>query len=220
MNRYKTDLLDLRCMDCMELLRDTPDNYYELCICDPPYGINVAEMNMGAGKGKRCSKIENRKWEVKGWDSSPPDAEYFEHLFRVSQRQIIWGGNYFNLPPSKYFAIWDKGEGMRGRSFAEGEYAWVSHGGTRIGRFNPVDGDRIHPTQKSVKLYNWLLHNYAKEGDRILDTHLGSCSIAIACHYAGYHLTGCELDEDYFKAGVERVKLETAQRDMFTEGLI
>jgi len=213
MERYQTDLLDLRLGDCMDLMREMPDNHWDLAIVDPPYGIDVANMNMGVGKSERCAKIENRKWTPKDWDVAP-DQKYFTELFRVSKNQIIWGGNYFNLPPSKYFAIYDKGEGMRGRSFAEGEYAWVSSGGTRIKSFNPVDADRIHPTQKPVALYNWLLHNYAKPGDRILDTHLGSMSIAIACHYKGFHLTGTELDKDYFTAGVERVKKETAQMEL------
>jgi site-specific DNA-methyltransferase (adenine-specific) len=217
MTHYKTDTLDLRLMDCMDLMREFPDKHFQLAICDPPYGINIAQMNLGAGNSPRCSKIENRKWEVKSWDSSPPPQEYFDELFRVSENQIIWGGNYFNLPPSQYFAIWDKGEGMRGRSFAEAEYAWARSGGTRLKQINPVDRERIHPCQKSVELYRWLLANYAKQGDKILDTHLGSMSHAIAAHYSGVHLTGCELDPDYFAAGIARVKAETAQMDMFAD---
>lgn len=213
-DRYQTDLLDLRCMDCMEMLRDTPDKAFDLAIVDPPFGIDVANMNMGAGSGQRCSKLKNRKWEKSNWDTEKPRPEYFQDLFRVSRNQIIWGGNNFHLPVSKYFAVWDKGEGMRGRSFSECEYAWVRSGGTRITSINPVDPDRIHVCQKPVALYNWLLHNYAKPGDRILDTHGGSFSLAIACHYKGFHLTGCELDPDYFRAGVERVKRETAQQEL------
>jgi len=201
--------------DCMEYMRGLPDDAFDLAIVDPPYGIDVANMNMGAGKSARCSKLENRKWEAKDWDSSIPSNEYFKELFRVSNRQVIWGGNYFNLPPSQYFAIWDKGEGMRGRSFAEGEYAWVSGGGTRIAQINPVDKARIHPTQKPVKLYQWLLANYAKSGDRILDTHLGSGSSAIAAHYGGFDFVGIELDEDYYRAACERFERETAQQAMF-----
>jgi len=212
---YKTDLLDIRNMDCMELMKQYEDNYFDLAIVDPPYGIGVAEMNMGAGKGVRCSKIENRNWTPKKWDNTTPDDNYFMEIFRVSERQVIWGGNYFALPPSRYFAIWDKGEGMRGRSFAEGEYAWVSKGGTRIIQLNPVDKSRIHPTQKPVKLYDWLLSRYAEKGQKILDTHMGSGSIAIACHYAECPLVACELDEDYYNAAVERIKRETQQLSLF-----
>ena len=209
--------LDLRLSDCMELMAQYPDKHFDLAIVDPPYGINVGKMNLGIGKGKACPKIENRKWKPKSWDDAPPDQAYFDELFRVSKRQVIWGGNYFTLPPSQYFAIWDKGDGMRGRSFAEGEFAWVSDGGTRIKTINPVDKDRIHPTQKPVKLYEWLLANYAKPGMRVLDTHLGSGSIAIACHYAGHHLTACEIDAEYYAQAVERIDRETAQRDFFSE---
>ena len=201
--------------DCMEYMTQIKGKAFDLAVVDPPYGIDVANMNMGAGSGARCSKIENRRWKPKDWDSSIPSDLYFTELFRVSSRQIIWGGNYFNLPPSQYFAIWDKGEGMRGRSFAEGEYAWVSSGGTRITSINPVDRDRYHPTQKPVKLYQWLLSNYAKPADRILDTHLGSGSSAIAAHYAGLEFVGIELDTDYYAAAVERFKRETAQEALF-----
>jgi site-specific DNA-methyltransferase (adenine-specific) len=210
-------LLDLRLADCMDVMREAPDNHWDLAIVDPPYGINVGQMNLGTGKGKRCPKIENRKWKPKAWDASSPKQSYFDELFRVSRRQVIWGGNYFTLPPSQYFAIWDKGEGMRGRSFAEGEFAWVSDGGTRIKTINPADKDRIHPTQKPVKLYDWLLANYAKPGDRILDTHMGSGSIAIACHFRGHPLTACEIDPEYFAAAKARIERETAQLTLFTE---
>lgn len=198
--------------DCLCAMREMPDNAFDLAIVDPPYGINVGQMNLGAGKSKRCSKIENRKWEPKEWDSQPPTDEYFTELFRVSRRQVIWGGNYFNLPPSQYFAVWDKGEGMRGRSFAEGELAWVSDGGTRIKRLSPVDRDRVHPTSKPVNLYKWLLKAYAKPGDRILDTHHGSGSNAIACLDMGFSITAYEIDKDYFHAACRRI--EEAQKQL------
>ena len=201
--------------DCMDLLKQTPDKYYDLCVCDPPYGIDIANMNMGAGKGKRASKLKNRKWNPKNWDSQPPNKEYFNELFRVSKNQIIWGGNYFDLPPSQYFAIWDKGEGLKGRSFAECEYAWVRSGGTRIIKINPVQKDRIHPTQKPVKLYDWIFKNYAKEGDKILDTHLGSGSSRIAAYKAGLDFIGCELDTEYFQAASKRFNEFKAQLTMF-----
>lgn len=192
--------------DCLEFMANVPDKHYELAIVDPPYGIDIAKMNMGVGKGKRCSKIENRKWVAKDWDYGTPDEEYFESLFATSLNQIIWGGNYFTLPPSQYFAIWDKGEGLYGRSFAEAEYAWVRSGGTRIAKINPVQKDRGHPTQKPVALYRWLLENYAKPGDKILDTHGGSGSIVIACHALGFALDWVELDPDYYEAAVKRFK--------------
>jgi site-specific DNA-methyltransferase (adenine-specific) len=234
MNRYKTDLLDLRCMDCMELLRDTPDKAYDLAIVDPPYGIGET-----AKRAKqRVPKTQSKKWKNRkapeyggseSWDDSPPSDEYFQELRRVSKNQIIWGANHFgNMDPSSGWIVWFKKRFDEVNDFSDAELAyssfkkgcrlfhlpWIGFGAVNVGE------NRIHPTQKPVALYKWLLHNYAKPGDKILDTHGGSMSIAIACHYAGYHLTGCELDEDYFKAGVERVKRETAQRDMFTEGLI
>lgn len=202
-------------IDCMEFMARYPDKYFELAIVDPPYGINIAKMNMGLGKGKNASKIENRKWVKKKWDIEKPDNLYFKDLFRVSKNQIIWGGNYFSLPISKYFAIWDKGEGMRGRSFAECEYAWVSNGGTRLLSLNPVDKNRFHPTQKPVALYRWLLTNYAKPGDKILDTHLGSGSSRIASYDLGFDFYSCELDKDYFEAQEKRFKEFASQQRMF-----
>jgi site-specific DNA-methyltransferase (adenine-specific) len=192
----------------MEYMKDQPDNAFDLAVCDPPYGIDVTKMNMGGRKTVKPDKSKN-------WDSAVPTQEYFSELFRVSKNQIIWGGNYFDLPCSQYFAIWDKGETMYGRDFAECEYAWVRKGGTRIFKKGPNQLDRIHPTQKPVKLYEWLLTNYAEKGQRILDTHLGSGSSAIAAHYFGVDFVGCELDEDYFKAAQERIDRETSQISMF-----
>jgi site-specific DNA-methyltransferase (adenine-specific) len=228
MNQYKTDLLDLRCMDCMDLLRDTPDNAFDLAIVDPPYGIGAA-LDKRGGQQHGKAAAPSKTYGSKEWDNKTPEDEWYNEIFRVSKNQIIWGANHLgNMPPSSCWIVWDKLNGENG--YADCELAWSSFT-SAVRRFtfrwagmlqgNMAEKEnRIHPTQKPVALYKWLLHNYAKPGDKILDTHLGSCSIAIACHYAGYHLTGCELDEDYFKAGVERVKLETAQRDMFTEGLI
>jgi site-specific DNA-methyltransferase (adenine-specific) len=184
--------------DNMQLMARYPDKYFDLAIVDPPYGIDINKMNMG---GRNTIKPDKNKL----WDKSIPTNDYFIELFRVSKNQIIWGGNYFLLPQSQYFAIWDKGETMYGRDFAECEYAWVNKGGTRIFKKNPNQPERIHPTQKPVALYKWLLKNYAKEGDKILDTHLGSGSIAIACHDMGFDLTACELEPDYFKAAMKRL---------------
>jgi site-specific DNA-methyltransferase (adenine-specific) len=194
-------------MDCMELLKATPDKFYDLAIVDPPYGIGINQMNMG---GRKTVKPTDKKW-----DNNVPTQEYFNELSRCSKRMIIWGGNYFNLPPSQYFAIWDKGESMYGRDFAEMELAWVSAGGTRIFKLNPNQLDRFHPTQKPVKLYEWLLTNYAKQGDKILDTHLGSGSHAIACNNLGFELTACELDKDYYEASIKRIKAANAQERLF-----
>ena len=200
-------MLDLRNMDCMELMRQYPDKHFDLAIVDPPYGIGVNSMNMGSRKTVTPTK--------KSWDNAIPDSLYFSELFRVSKNQIIWGGNYFDLPKNQYFAIWDKGETMYGRDFAECEFAWVRTGGTRIKKINPMQLDRFHPTQKPVALYRWLLSNYAKPGDLILDTHLGSGSIAIACHDLGFDLVGSELDADYFAAMNERISRHTAQGNLF-----
>ena len=195
-------------MDCIEGMKKYPDKYFELAIVDPPYGIDVTKMNMGGRKTIKPDKNKN-------WDSCVPDENYFNELFRVSQNQIIWGGNYFKLPCSQYFAIWDKAESMYGRDFAECEYAWVFKGGTRIFKNSPNQLDRIHPTQKPVKLYKWLLTNYAKEGDKILDTHLGSGSSRIAAYDLGFDFTGFELEEDYFKSSEKRFKQHISQLTLF-----
>lgn len=189
-------------MDCMEAMEAMPDKYFDLAIVDPPYGIG---QDKGTGKNRAIFGVDAKKWDV------VPDKEYFRELFRVSSRQIIWGGNNFNLPASQYFAIWDKGETMYGRDFAECEYAWISDGGTRLYKMSPIQSKRIHPTQKPVKLYKWLLKNYAKEGDRILDTHLGSGSSRIAAHEMGFEFVGYELDKDYFEAQEKRFAQHISQ---------
>ena len=208
---------DVYLMDCVELMKHYPDKYFDLAVVDPPYGIDVANMNMGAGKGKRCSKLQNRKWKPKDWDSWIPDEEYFEDLFRVSKNQIVWGGNYFidYLPPSQYFAIWDKGEGLYGRGFAECEFAWVRSGGTRIIKINPVQKERIHPTQKPVALYDWIFKNYSKKGMVVLDTHIGSGSIRISADKNGLHLVGCEIDEEYFNKSNKRYEEFISQSRLY-----
>ena len=201
-------------MDCMDAMEQMGDKEFSLLVADPPYGLDVANMNMGAGKGKRCSKIKNRKWTAKDWDKAPPQ-EYFDEAFRVTANQIIWGGNYFNLPPSQYFAIWDKAEGLYGRDFAEAEYAWVSSGGTRIHKQAPVQKDRMHPTQKTVELYRFCFHNYAKPNDTIFDSHLGSGSSRIAADKHNLSFTGVELDADYFRDHCKRFDRYTAQLTLF-----
>jgi site-specific DNA-methyltransferase (adenine-specific) len=192
----------------MELMARYPDNYFDLAIVDPPYGINITNECMGGRKTIKPNKNKN-------WDNEVPTKEYFNELFRVSKNQIIWGGNYFELPVSRYFSIWDKGETMYGRDFAEAEFAWVNKGGTRIYKNSPNQLNRIHPTQKPVQLYKFCLDNYAKPGDKILDTHLGSGSIAIACHDYKFELTACELDKEYFNKAMERIKNHTNQTKLF-----
>jgi site-specific DNA-methyltransferase (adenine-specific) len=215
MSAYKTDLLDLRCIDCMDLMREMPDKAFELALVDPPYGINSEAGRMqrlNGGGGKLKNRVLNTAKEI-SWDNAIPTEEYFAELFRVSQNQIIWGGNYFPLPPTRCVIAWDKCQPWE--NFSQWEMAWTSFDSpARLFQFDNRTGGKIHPTQKPVALYRWLLHNYAKPGDRILDTHLGSMSSAIACHYAGYHLTGTELDPDYFAAGVKRVQAETAQQEL------
>jgi site-specific DNA-methyltransferase (adenine-specific) len=198
--------LTITCEDNMELMSRYEDKHFDLAIVDPPYGIDRNGMNMG-------NSVFNK--DNKKWDSKIPSKQYFKELFRVSQKQIIWGGNYFPLPQSQYFAIWDKGETMYGRDFAECEYAWVSSGGTRIFKKSPNQPERIHPTQKPVALYKWLLDKYAKQGDKILDTHLGSGSIAIACHDYGFELTACELDKEYYNSALKRIQNHISQTKLF-----
>jgi len=195
----------LECMDNIELMKEYPNGYFDLAIVDPPYGISV-NMNMGRKKGKR------KNYEDKKWDDNVPSNFYFDELFRVSKNQIIWGGNYFDLGPTRHFIFWDK-QIPQGLSFSDGEMAWTSFD-MAIKKYTLANkqDNRIHPTQKPVKLYKWLLANYAKQGDKILDTHLGSGSIAIACHDLGFDLTACEIDKDYFDKSMKRLndfKLQT-----------
>lgn len=207
---YKTDLLNISCEDNMELMARYPDKYFDLAIVDPPYGIN----RLHSGGMPKSSGFKN--WERKIWDDKIPSQEYFHELFRVSKNQIIWGGNYFteHLFPSQGWIFWFKQQGM---TFADGELAWTSFDkATRQYDMSGMGGsNRIHPTQKPVKLYKWLLDKYANKGDKILDTHLGSGSIAIACHYLGFELTACELDQDYFESAVNRIKEQTRQIQLF-----
>jgi site-specific DNA-methyltransferase (adenine-specific) len=208
-----TEKITITNEDCMDLLRRTPDKFYQLAIIDPPYGLDLANMNMGIGKTKKASKAKNRKWKPKDWDKETPTAEYFTELFRVSKNQIIWGGNYFDLPPCKNYIIWDK-EIPEGLSFADCEMAWTSFDkAPKIFRYSAYlnKSEKFHPTQKPPQLYKWLLDKYAKQGDKILDTHLGSGSIAIAAHDYGFELTACELDVDYYNKAIERIKNHISQ---------
>lgn len=199
-------------MDCMDLMKLLPDNEFDLAIVDPPYGINIAE-NMG--KRKKDSTYEIKKRVVQKWDAAPPQQTYFDELFRVSKNQIIWGGNYFKLPPCKCFIIWQKPEISEDVSFAMCEYAWTSFSQTAKVISVKREKDRIHPTQKPIALYTWILHRFAKPGDKILDTHLGSGSSRIAAHEMGYDFVGCEKDADYFLLQEKRFKNWIAQQSLF-----
>ena len=206
-------------MDCMDGMKQFPDKYFELAIVDPPYGIerfkNVtttpSSKDVHAKRFQRMETVNNDK----------PTDEYWSELFRVSKNQIVWGANNFELPPSEYFLCWNKEQAMP--NFATLEYAWVSMGLKKpaklftysIHKHNQVD--KIHPTQKPVALYTWLLNNYAKKGDKILDTHVGSASSLIACHKLGFDYVGFELDEDYFKSATARLESVKAQVSIFDE---
>lgn len=201
--------------DNMDLMARYPDNYFDLAIVDPPYKI---ESQQKRGAGSRIDK----SGKMNGWNNSLPTAEYFKELFRVSKNQIIWGANnYEGLPRTEYFVIWNKEQSVD--NFASLEYAWVSMGIGKpakmytysIHKHNSTKGLKIHPTMKPVQLYKYLLDNYAKQGDKILDTHLGSGSIAIACHNLVFELTACELDKDYYESALKRLKQHQAQQTLF-----
>ena len=205
-----TDKIELTNEDNMQLMARYPDKYFELAIVDPPYGINVNE-SIGRYKGQKHSGAKKVTW-----DNEIPNELYFNELFRVSKNQIIWGGNYFNLKPCKCFLIWDKLFSDE-LSFSMYELAWTSFDTTAKGfKYNPAsDRPKTHPTQKPVQLYKWILDKYAKQGDKILDTHLGSASSVIAAHDYGFHFTGCELDKEYYEKGIQRVKNHIAQTKLF-----
>ena len=193
-------------MDCMEGMKQFPDKYFDLAIVDPPYGISITD----SGRLGKYNINNNR------WDDNIPTDDYFNELFRISENQIIWGGNYFPLPPTRGFIIWDKKQ-PEGVSFASCEFAWSSFDkSAKTFYFSPMqDKHRFHPTQKPVKLYKWILSRYAKEGDKILDTHVGSASSLIACYDMGFDYVGFELDEDYYKSACERIEENKAQFRMF-----
>jgi len=197
--------------DCMDIMKTYTDNYFDLAIVDPPYGINIKTRVFNDGKD---------------WDNERPKQIYFDELFRVSKNQIIWGGNYFidYLFPTPCFLIWDK-KMTENHLMSMTEFAWTSFKTKNLifkqppvgdrGFYN-IDGTRIHPTQKSIKLYEWQLINYAEKGQKILDTHLGSGSSAIASHYFGVgEFVGIEIDKEYFDAAEKRIKEQTRQLTMF-----
>jgi site-specific DNA-methyltransferase (adenine-specific) len=208
--------------DSLEAMKEMPDNTYDLAIVDPPYGISINKQSQGKGGGV-AKKIEYTK---KDWDKSAPNKEYFNELIRISRNQIVWGANHFisKLPyDSPCWVVWDKDNGET--DFADCELAWTSFK-TSVRKLKwkwsgmlqqdmKNKEQRIHPTQKPVKLYEWLLDNYAKEGDKILDTHLGSGSIALACHNRKFDLDGWEIDEEYYNNAVKRFEQHKAQLTIF-----
>jgi site-specific DNA-methyltransferase (adenine-specific) len=210
-----TGKIEITNEDNMLLMARYPDNYFDLAIVDPPYGIGYdgAKKTSGSHGGRKAH-------DFKGWDSSIPSQEYFEELFRVSKNQIIWGANYFTnfLPSSMGWIVWRKDRGEFSSSDAELAFSSFNRA-LREYTKNPLvlsrEGGTIHPTQKPVALYKWLLDKYAKPTDKILDTHLGSGSIAIACHDYGFELTACELDLEYYEKAVERINNHVAQLKLF-----
>lgn len=195
-------------LDCMIGMKEFPDKHFELAIVDPPYNI-VSQQKRGIG-----SRIDSTG-KMNDWNNIKPTQEYFLELTRISKYQIIWGANNFTLPPTEYFIIWDKSQSVD--NFASAEYAWTNFPmPAKVFRYsihqhNVDKGEKIHPTMKPIKLYKWLLKNYAKEGDKILDTHLGSGSSRIAAFDMGFDFTGYELDTDYFDASVKRFEQHKAQ---------
>ena len=194
--------------DCVKALKRFNDNHFDLAIVDPPYGIG------DKFKGGKTGKMNFNEIVNKDWDKVPSD-EYFAELQRVSKNQIIWGGNYFNLPPTRCFIVWDKiiSEDF---SLAMAELAWTSFDKlAKIYKLQVPKNGKIHPTQKPVKLYDWLLHNYAKPNDLILDTHLGSGSSRIAAYKGGFNFVGFEIDCDYFNAQEKRFNEFKSQLRLF-----
>jgi site-specific DNA-methyltransferase (adenine-specific) len=219
-----TEKITITNEDNMLLMARYPDNYFDLAIVDPPYGIDFSNFNR-TNKASDGTRVKANKYKNSNWDDSIPKDEYFIELIRVSKQQIVWCGNYFPIlwnNGCKGFIFWYKGNPVP--NFADGELAYTSF--NKVAKqfdfryYGALQGktsadDKIHPTQKPKELYKWLLDNYAQEGDKILDTHLGSGSIAIACHDYGFELTACELDKEYYDKAIQRIKNHTNQQKLF-----
>lgn len=213
-------MINIYNQDCMEAMKEMSDNQFDLAIVDPPYGIGFGEFNR-TNKDSNGVRYKANKYKQGDWDNAIPNDNYFKELIRVSTNQIIWGGNYFSYlwkNGCKGFIFWYKGNPVP--NFSDGELAWTSF--NKVAKqfnyryYGGLEGKtsaskKIHPTQKPIQLYEWLLMNYSKEGDKILDTHLGSGSIAIACHNLGFDLTGYEIDKDYYEAAKKRIKEHQSQ---------
>jgi len=211
-----TDKIEITNECNMQLMKRYPDNYFDLAIVDPPYGIGIDGQKKSINKNPK----HNRKEHIqKNWDNSIPSVEYFDELKRVSKNQIIWGANYFTeyLKPTKAWIFWYKGQ--RDLTMSDGELAWTSFNTVtrqfELNRASLIAQNTFHPTEKPYKLYKWILDRYAKEGDKILDTHLGSGSIAIACHDYDFDLVACELDKEYFDKAIQRITNHTNQQKLF-----
>jgi site-specific DNA-methyltransferase (adenine-specific) len=194
--------------DCVTALKRYADNHFDLAIVDPPYGI-------GAGKGVGVTRGRENQYTVKDWDTSIPTKEYWDELMRVSKNQIVWGGNYMTefLRPSRGWIYWQK---MMGGNYADGELAWTSFD-RNLKEFTKRSdqGNRFHPTQKPIKLYEWILHHYAEQGDLILDTHLGSGSSRIAAYKGGFNFVGFEIDQEYYEKQEKRFNEFKSQLRLF-----
>lgn len=187
--------------DCMEWMKVVPDKWYDLAICDPPYQLPKDSSN---GRGKLKNRVFNRGNIAERWDKKPP-KEYFDELFRISNNQIIWGGNYFDLPPCRCFVCWDKCQPWE--NFSQVEMAWTSFDKpAKLFRYDNRRGGKIHPTEKPIELYAYLLKTFASDGDKIFDSHFGSLSIGISCMELGYELDACEIDNEYYGNALRRLK--------------
>ena len=219
--------------DCMEFMKDIPDKFYDLAIVDPPYGIGQPKQSnlkgyngrksleerlqknrLNTGSGKLRDRILNTS--NCEWDNQTPNSEYFEQLFRINEKQIIFGGNYFPLPPTRCVICWDKIQPWE--NFSQIEIAWTSFDSpAQLYRFDNRTGDKIHPTQKPIDVYKWILSKYAKQGDRILDTHGGSMSLVIACLDLEFEIDCCELDKDYYNSAKQRILNYLKEPQLFRE---
>lgn len=197
-------------LDCMQGMREFPDKYFDLAVVDPPYGIDCSACGCGS-RTKKYDRSSKHKW-----DSDTPDEEYFNELFRVSKNQIIFGMNYYELPPTREFIVWDKKQ-PDGVTFAQAELIWTSFckSSKVVSLTSRGQENRIHQAQKPVVLYEWILNRYTKDGDIILDTHVGSASSLIACHNTNHKYVGFELDKHYYELSKKRLEQETAQMNIF-----